>query len=390
MIKTAGITNKSSHRAKCLSSDYVCQERKESLEAQRAAEATKAALSQQKLLALIDEAEQAKKKLLELMDKPATSSNNQLVHCTKAQLAILKASELKALYHVRNFDTASLPAGFGGWPNKGTEADEGSLISRVYQRSRTKPVILKVATAAPIIAAAPPVLEPVVVVPESGNGFGPQPLPSEHLANSEWLSRAESALVGRVVKLCVDGGERADALLKETQTRLQRHMAQRIPDSHLHSHWSLTWFKVNMSRTAALVTAFGHLKRNVQGIPSECLPAPQSRFLAVEGGTAKLEGCYLANDEEDWIRSGKVAGEKRNIGARLAEHKAASLLRTVSDRSSLFYLSYPSKQSKVPSGELQRGYYSDLRFSVGLSFDRSDADAIRALCASAGAGEVFL
>jgi len=32
----------------------------------------------------------------------------------------------------------------------------------------------------------------------------------------------------------------------------------------------------------------------------------------------------------------------------------------------------------------------DLRFSVGLSFDRSDADAIRALCASAGAGEVFL
>jgi len=349
VIKTAGITNKSSHRAKCLSSDYVCQERKESLEAQRAVEATKAALSQQKLLALIDEAEQAKKKLLELMDKPATSSNNQLVHCTKAQLAILKASELKALYHVRNFDTASLPAGFGGWPNKGTEADEGSLISRVYQRSRTKPVILKVATAAPIIAAAPPVLEPVVVVPESGNGFGPQPLPSEHLANSEWLSRAESALVGRVVKLCVDGGERADALLKETQTRLQRHMAQRIPDSHLHSHWSLTWFKVNMSRTAALVTAFGHLKRNVQGIPSECLPAPQSRFLAVEGGTAKLEGCYLANDEEDWIRSGKVAGEKRNIGARLAEHKAASLLRTVSDRSSLFYLSYPSKQSKVPS-----------------------------------------
>ena len=82
--------------------------------------------------------------------------------------------------------------------------------------------------------------------------------------------------------------------------------------------------------------------------------------------------------------------EKRNIGALLAEHKAASLLRTVSDRSSLFYLSYPSKQSKVPSGELQRGYYSDLRFSVGLSFDRSDADAIRALCASAGEGEVFL
>jgi len=48
--------------------------------------------------------------------------------------------------------------------------------------------------------------------------------------------------------------------------------------------------------------------------------------------------------------------EKRNIGALLAEHKAASLLRTVSDRSSLFYLSYPSKQSKIPSGELKRGY----------------------------------
>jgi len=93
----------------------------------------------------------------------------------------------------------------------------GSLISRVYH-PRTKPVILKVATAAPVIAAAPPVLEPVVVVPESGNGFGPQPLPSEHLANSEWLSRAESALVGHAVKLCADGGERADALLKETQT----------------------------------------------------------------------------------------------------------------------------------------------------------------------------
>jgi len=50
---------------------------------------------------------------------------------------------------------------------------------------------------------------------------------------------------------------------------------------------------------AALVTAFGHLKRNIQGIPSACLLAPQSRLLAVEGGTAKLEGCYLANDEED-------------------------------------------------------------------------------------------
>ena len=120
VIKTAGIKNESSHRAKCLSSDYVCQECKESLEAQRAAEATKAALGQQKLLALIDEAEQAKKKLLELMGKPATSSNNQLVHAPK----------------------------------------------------------LKVATAAPIIAAAPPVLEPVVVVPESGNGLGPQSLPS--------------------------------------------------------------------------------------------------------------------------------------------------------------------------------------------------------------------
>ena len=71
-------------------------------------------MGQQKLLALIDEAEQAKKKLLELIGKPATSPNNQLVHCTKAQLATLKASELKALYHVRNFDTASLPAGFGG------------------------------------------------------------------------------------------------------------------------------------------------------------------------------------------------------------------------------------------------------------------------------------
>jgi len=169
----------------------------------------------------------------------------------------------------------------GGWPNKGTEADEGSLFSRVYH-PRTKPFILKVATAALIIAAVPPVLEPVVVVPESGNGFGPQPLPSEHLANSEWLARAESALVGRVVKLCVDGGERADALLKETQTRLQRHMAQRI-----HSHWSLTWFKVNMPRMAAPVTAFGHLKRSIQGIPSECLLAPQSRFLAVGGGTQR-------------------------------------------------------------------------------------------------------
>jgi len=194
----------------------------------------------------------------------------------------------------------------GGWPNKGTEADEGSLFSRVYH-PRTKPFILKVATAALIIAAVPPVLEPVVVVPESGNGFGPQPLPSEHLANSEWLARAESALVGRVVKLCVDGGERADALLKETQTRLQRHMVQRDPAllketqtrlqrhmaQRIHdSHWSLTWFKVNMPRMAAPVTAFGHLKRSIQGIPSECLLAPQSRFLAVEGGTAKLEGCY--------------------------------------------------------------------------------------------------
>ena len=56
----------------------------------------------------------------------------------------------------------------------------------------------------------------------------------------------------------------------------------------------------------------------------------------------------------------------------------------------MFDLPCPSKQSKAPSDELQRGYYSDLRFSVGLSFDRSDADAIRALCASAGAGEVFL
>jgi len=215
--------------------------------------------------------------------------------------------------------------------------------------SRTKPFILKVATAALIIAAVPPVLEPVVVVPESGNGFGPQPLPSEHLANSEWLARAESALVGRVVKLCVDGGERADALLKETQTRLQRHMVQRDPAllketqtrlqrhmaQRIHdSHWSLTWFKVNMPRMAAPVTAFGHLKRSIQGIPSECLLAPQSRFLAVGGGTAKLEGCYLANDEEDWIRSGTAAGEKRNIGARLAELKAASLLKTASDRSS--------------------------------------------------------
>jgi len=72
------------------------------------------------------------------MGKPATSSNNQLVHCTKAQLAILKASELKELYHVRNFDTASLPAGFGGWPRERHENQRKRKLGS-KRREREKP-----------------------------------------------------------------------------------------------------------------------------------------------------------------------------------------------------------------------------------------------------------
>ena len=73
-----------------------------------------------------------------------------------------------------------------------------------------------------------------------------------------------------------------------------------------------------------------------------------------------LEGCYLYYDAEErmgWVRSGKVAGNKRDIGTRHDEHKASALLQLAAARRSAFYSAYPRKESSNYSNASRRGWF---------------------------------
>jgi len=87
---------------------------------------------------------------------------------------------------------------------------------------------------------------------------------------------------------------RANTLALLLQTRLRRHLSERIKDPAKREHLCLRWFAQNIPRVAALSVLFGHVKRDIACATDESgLLSGVHNFVRAEGAVAELELCYL-------------------------------------------------------------------------------------------------
>jgi hypothetical protein len=164
------------------------------------------------------------------------------------------------------------------------------------------------------------------------------------------------------------------------QARLIRHIEQRIEDTSKRDHYSFRWAEQNLGRVSAIMVIVGHVKKDIavaksnSGTSLLCQPG-DSFIIAGTDNILDLEGCYLHYDSEDacWIRSGKVIGNRRSLGARNKEHATKAKEQSMDALKSKFYRTYPSK-SAPSRGRARDGYFEDLKLYVGLGFSRKQPE----------------
>mmetsp|Transcript_43463 Transcript_43463/g.73934 ORF Transcript_43463/g.73934 Transcript_43463/m.73934 type:complete len:596 (-) Transcript_43463:239-2026(-) len=393
--RDATVSCENRQRAKVLSHAEQRKLRQQLKDDAAAAVAAKGATENAKRSVLISSNCTAETAIFAQMKKPPSSARNELGGATLEMVAKLNAAELRALVHVRLFDSSTvnwLLTPFKKWPNKGKPDDaEPNLISWAHGL-RTADLVLVAEALAPAAAAAEPApLAPLVVTAVTGMTAFAGDQPSVLLRNPTWVATLFSSLHGSsedfVCSPTTADCARADLLVKLLLSRLETHKTTRVSDASKRKSWVFGEVVVpNLAAVAAAAVAYGHIKEDLEVATADTtlLSSREAAFVLACGDMAVAEGCYVHKDGDTgrFVRSGKVVGENRNFGLRNKEHAHCSLLLSASNLESRFYTSYPAKSTEVKTGAARRGFFGNLGQYVGLGFTRSNTEAVEALCTS--------
>jgi hypothetical protein len=280
------------------------------------------------------------------------------------------------------------PKGAANWPKKKGKAGDGerTYISWAYEL-RNAPVVLVVSEQESIDVemldmenVAPP---PTVEIMGRKDKF---PNPSKYLDDSLWVDMVGETFEGRFDAVTDEIKTQADDLYCRLVQNLGSHIQKKV-DKSKRRHFTLKFFRQNLSQFAAIVTLAGHVRDEPTIVgDKECLlknpVGPNHRFILVDSEFTNAEGCYLYYDtvHGEWIRSGKVAGTRHDSKGMMDRHEEHKASAARNDDSSSLYVKYPAKSSRIATTVRNnnvrpypwRAYFEDLEIFCGIGFIRSD------------------
>ncbi len=213
--------------------------------------------------------------------------------------------------------------------------------------------------------------------------------PSECLADNVWVDVVRESFEALFLEVTDEMKEQADELHSRLLQSLGSHIQKKV-DERKRSHFTLKWFRQNLSQFAAIVTLAGHVHDEPSMVGNnDCLlknPVGSShRFILVtaSANVSNAEGCYLHYDtfNGEWVRSGKVSGTQHDSKGIMDRHKEHMVSAAQNDKSSDLYVKYPAKQSRVAtmaqSNKVHRypwkAYFEDLELFCGIGFIHSES-----------------
>jgi len=302
--------------------------------------------------------------MLKILGNPNPDSEGVLFgNITLEQLEKTKPCtipRLQAFIHARSWSGAK-PHGAANWPKRKGKASDGerSYISWAYEM-RNSPVVLDVPDEIvdfemldDVGASAPPPTVEYMGVQESFS------LPSVHLSDDLWVGMVCESFQASFQDVSDETKQQADELYSRLNQNLASHIQKKV-DERKRRHFTLNWFRQNLSQFAAIVTLAGHVRDEPSMVGErECLlrnpVGSNHRFILIDANVDTntelwyAEGCYLYYDtlNGEWIRSGKVAGTQHDSKGIMDRHKEHMRSAARNDESSGLYVKYPAKTSRV-------------------------------------------
>ena len=215
---------------------------------------------------------------------------------------------------------------------------------------------------------------------------------STYLSNEDWLLTARiifdpssDVMINEVNdEMCIKADKLQNALLN----RLTNHVHRRIREKKKMEHWCLKLAANNFGQMAALMVLCNHIKDDLGCLDNNAtLLKTNISFVRVVGAAFKKQGAYLHydNNNNTWIRSGKVTG--RGMDIRDAEHLKKARAKSATSR---FYLRYPTKDSVRCNSNSRKGFFDNLTQYVGLGFEIGNEDIDTKLSSGLEEGGIFI
>ena len=307
---------------------------------------------------------------------------------TMDQIEKMKLDHLLAFYFMRTYENI---CECKGKPSKGTVAKihDGKkctstkgpfLIERVF-KCRNKPKILLPPTI--------PVNEQNVTPPIQITNliYNDEQYNIEKFnIDSSWLERAYTSIASirpyqtddfpKMVKNLDILSEHSFLLAKNLLSRLCPFLSTRIPENEKKLFPPYHWVWKSFSTKLVKISTLMILGRGIPCIEklklrktNESYLRPPSELVAVTNENGVFDGAYLYADMErgEILRSGAA---EASFLSRGKQHESASKRKSVANRQSKFYSSYPHEMAESTNPSLQLGSFKDLRQIVGIGIQR--------------------
>ena len=391
VLREATITQEHLQRGKCLTHEYIVQQRKEHTESVQAKVRQNKIAENLRYQVKIDNSNAVVDVIIKKMQEAGLiqedeSGKEHLVHCTMKIFATLTNKQLSAfiLARDRNFTADSQ------LPIKGKLAEAEANIDssqrnriRVAFDCRTEPSYLEENMPHDIADVVDEDDEEISLrVHHINLSHNESIWPSALLSNSSWVKYViELFDIDKVVdvrtEISAGDKSKADLLLKIFRERYKTHVNTRVANTTKRKHWSLDLAYKNLSVVAAIMILSNHLKMDIDCLcDTDCLLATHaSTFIPCQDVTSvNRQGAYLYfNTNKGFIvRSGKVV--RRGFMKRHEEHLTCS---KAENPDSNFYLMYPSRESVRSNLRGKQGFFEHLTPMVAAGFD---PDSEAALC----------